>query len=449
MGEYKDLSGLRVGKLLVLERSLDNEKTQKDGKPRWKCQCDCGNTTFVLPYLLTTGKTKGCGCGKGENLKTYSVVEDLTGMRFGRLTVIRRVEDVYLKNGGKRAQWECQCDCGNHVIKRSQGLKSGKSKSCGCLRDEIGNKPFIFEEGQLVKTKYSEFCVLRKHRVKRDSGNIKDKKYLCQCTSCKEQQDILESILRAGIGSCRACSDVKSYPSKYVYWFLKQIGVEFIAEYSPEWLGRYRFDFYFTVEGKEYVVEVDGAQHSYTAHKRLSVEEAKEIDELKECLAKAHDVNVIRLDCMESKGKVVETAIKNSDLAKLFDLSVVDWKLCASKALPSKYRLFCDLWNNGNNTTQIAQITGSNANYISRCLKECAYLELCEYDPKKESYRGSIQSTNGKKLRCVETGDVFDSAQECSRVSEEKFGVFLKGSGITRVCRKERMHYKGYSFEYI
>ena len=160
-------------------------------------------------------------------------------------------------------------------------------------------------------------------------------------------------------------------------------------------------------------------------------------------------MEVIRLNCSESKGKMIEAAIKNSNLSMLFDLSTVDWKSCASKAISSKYRLFCDLWNAGNNTTRIAELTGFNANYISKCLKECAFLKLCEYDPKKEQYRGSLQTTNGKKLRCIETGEVFRSAQECSKVSEEKFGVFLTGSGITRVCRKERTQYKGYSFEYI
>jgi hypothetical protein len=449
MGKYMDLSGLKFGRLLVLERSLDNPQTQRDGQPRWKCQCDCGNTTYVLPYLLTSGRTKSCGCGVGENLKTYNVVKDLTGMKFGRLTVIRRVEDIIWKSGGKSPQWECQCECGNIVIKKSQDLTSGKSKSCGCLRNEIGNQPFLFTEGQTIKTKYSEFRVLQKYRIKRTCGDILDKKYLCQCTSCEEKQDILEYTLNAGLGSCRGCSDVKSYPAKYVYWFLRQIDVDFQAEYSPEWSGRYRFDFYFCLDGKEYIVEVDGAQHYTHAHKRLTVEEVKEIDMLKESLANAHGVSVIRLDCRESKRKMVETAIKDSNLSILFDLSNIDWKKCALKAISNKYRLFCDLWNAGNNTTQISQITGAHANYISKCLKECASIDLCEYDPQKESYRGSLQSTNGKQIRCIQTGETFNSAQECSKVSEEKFGVFLKGSGITRVCRKERSNYKGYSFEYI
>ena len=56
---------------------------------------------------------------------------DLTGQKFGRLTVIKRVE-----NKGKETCWLCKCDCGNEIIVQSNNLKSGNSKSCGCLNKE-------------------------------------------------------------------------------------------------------------------------------------------------------------------------------------------------------------------------------------------------------------------------------------------------------------------------
>lgn len=57
---------------------------------------------------------------------------DLTGKKFGRLTVIKRTE-----NQGKIVMWECVCDCGNIRTVQGCGLKSGNSKSCGCLQREI------------------------------------------------------------------------------------------------------------------------------------------------------------------------------------------------------------------------------------------------------------------------------------------------------------------------
>lgn len=52
---------------------------------------------------------------------------DLTGQRFGKLVAVKRVE-----NDGKRSQWLCQCDCGNMAVIRTEYLRSGDAKSCGC-----------------------------------------------------------------------------------------------------------------------------------------------------------------------------------------------------------------------------------------------------------------------------------------------------------------------------
>lgn len=64
---------------------------------------------------------------------------DLTGQRFDRLLVIKRVEN-YINKKYQVAQWLCLCDCGNEVIVRSDSLRSGKVKSCGCLHKESASK---------------------------------------------------------------------------------------------------------------------------------------------------------------------------------------------------------------------------------------------------------------------------------------------------------------------
>lgn len=54
---------------------------------------------------------------------------DLTDQRFGRLTVIERAENA----SDGRAQWRCQCDCGNGTIVRGKDLRNMHTTSCGCL----------------------------------------------------------------------------------------------------------------------------------------------------------------------------------------------------------------------------------------------------------------------------------------------------------------------------
>lgn len=60
------------------------------------------------------------------------VLIDLTGQRFGRLTVIDRAENA--KNN--HARWRCVCDCGNVRVVVGNSLRAGVTKSCGCYSRE-------------------------------------------------------------------------------------------------------------------------------------------------------------------------------------------------------------------------------------------------------------------------------------------------------------------------
>ena len=60
---------------------------------------------------------------------------DLTGKRYGKLTVIKRAEKNHVSPCGTVSViWVCQCDCGNIVLVLGKNLRSGKSTNCGCIR---------------------------------------------------------------------------------------------------------------------------------------------------------------------------------------------------------------------------------------------------------------------------------------------------------------------------
>lgn len=61
---------------------------------------------------------------------------DLTGKRFGRLTVIKPEEN----NTKKNAMFLCRCDCGKEISVQSVHLTSGHTKSCGCLKREVAKE---------------------------------------------------------------------------------------------------------------------------------------------------------------------------------------------------------------------------------------------------------------------------------------------------------------------
>lgn len=67
------------------------------------------------------------------------VKEDLTGRKFGRLTVLKRIEDRISPSGRAVPQWLCECNCEEHTKKivEHRALIEGNCKSCGCIRKEV------------------------------------------------------------------------------------------------------------------------------------------------------------------------------------------------------------------------------------------------------------------------------------------------------------------------
>lgn len=58
MAKLIDLTGKKYNKLTVIERA----ENTKNGQSRWKCICECGNTTIVASSNLKNGEVKSCGC---------------------------------------------------------------------------------------------------------------------------------------------------------------------------------------------------------------------------------------------------------------------------------------------------------------------------------------------------------------------------------------------------
>ena len=65
MGKFKDITGQRFGRLVVLRRRGSDAK----GQAMWICQCQCGITTVVRTSDLNNGNSRSCGCGIREQMK--------------------------------------------------------------------------------------------------------------------------------------------------------------------------------------------------------------------------------------------------------------------------------------------------------------------------------------------------------------------------------------------
>lgn len=58
--------------------------------------------------------------------------KDLIGQIFGKLTVLSQIR----KENSMHFYWNCRCECGNNIVVRSSHLRSGNTKSCGCIKKE-------------------------------------------------------------------------------------------------------------------------------------------------------------------------------------------------------------------------------------------------------------------------------------------------------------------------
>lgn len=133
-----NLIGQKFNQLLVI---AETDKRSAAGAILWKCQCDCGNITFATSTDLKSGHKKSCGCLQKERAKELGLnnIIDLTGQKFGYLTVLSKEPSKTMPNGSTKAMWKCKCECGNIVTICSQSLKSGNTQSCGCIKS-LGEK---------------------------------------------------------------------------------------------------------------------------------------------------------------------------------------------------------------------------------------------------------------------------------------------------------------------
>ena len=125
--KYSYLIGTKVNKWTVLE--LKKMNITKEQRLYAICECECGTVKPVLVKNLIKNLSKDCGCGRKNTIgEIFS--KDLTGQRFGKLTVIEALEQRS-KTGHKL--YKCLCDCGNEVVVQTNLLTTHHTNSCGCL----------------------------------------------------------------------------------------------------------------------------------------------------------------------------------------------------------------------------------------------------------------------------------------------------------------------------
>jgi hypothetical protein len=263
--------------------------------------------------------------------------------------------------------------------------------------------------------------------------------------------------------SCNICSDGLSYPNKFMYNILKQLGIKFQNEISKmttgfNWITNgCRYDFYFETSNNKYFLEMDGAFHYKNIF--LNSYDQQQIDKFKDIIAIEHHIDMIRINCdypeLTSRFQFIKNQILNSELYNLFDLSVVDWNMANRYAINSMVVKVANLWNDGNKSTkEIATITNISTSTVVSYLKIGNEIGLCEYTEKvaEENRKHLAIKSTAKPLALFRNNiqiGVFQSASELERMSEDLYGKRIMKGHASEVCRGDRQQTCGFTMKYI
>lgn len=184
-GKSKDLTGQRFGHLTALEKTEE----RFCGYVVWRCQCDCGREILANTKYLQRGTVTDCGCIPKAVSRGRNTVADLTGQRFGKLTVQSRA-----KSSRGHAYWNCLCDCGNTKIVSSQSLKSGRALSCGCVNLWMNHM-----KADLAGQRFGRLVVLEPTKEKSKKASVY---WRCRCDCGKEVEVTRDALLSGAQKSC-------------------------------------------------------------------------------------------------------------------------------------------------------------------------------------------------------------------------------------------------------
>lgn len=216
MAKAKDLTGQRFGRLTVLE--LAEPYITPGGKKsrRWRCRCDCGNEIIVPQNVLVskTG-TRSCGCARRE--RTRAAAQDMTGQRFGRLTVLAPADLPKARANGLRMGWRCRCDCGREIITTRNDLLSGRKLSCGCLRAEAATQRVAVDVGHYAGTTISAIRADRPANRNSKSGvkgvywSEREQRWIAKITVQRKQITLGRYITMEDAAAARKAAEEKYF----------------------------------------------------------------------------------------------------------------------------------------------------------------------------------------------------------------------------------------------
>lgn len=174
-GCHRDLTGKKFGMLTVIEKS---DKYATDGRPLWKCKCDCGNYKYVGSNSLSQGLTISCGCLKSKGEQKIQELLETNNIKFYREytfdgcinqeTNTKLRFDFYLPNCNSCIEY----DGAQHFTYSNRGWNTEERFLYTKKLDEIKNR-YCEQHGiLLIRVPYTDFKKISLEYLKQRGLNI-------------------------------------------------------------------------------------------------------------------------------------------------------------------------------------------------------------------------------------------------------------------------------------
>lgn len=306
-----------------------------------------------------------------------------------------------------------------------------------------------------IKNRILSECIEETYEKKRNLTICSEKIVKVKCPNCGQIRTIsCKDLFKLKHVPCKKCSDSKSYPEKFMFSFLQQLGLSFECEYIINYNNKnLRYDFY--IKNKKLVIETDGIQHKdknniwYLGN-----------DIVKDSIANENGLRVIRIDCSVSDPDFIKKSILKSEIIDFFDVSNINWNDCHINACNSLVIEVNKLFEKYQyDLNKIASILKISRQTVRRYLSYSSKVGLCEFDKNilNEIRKNKIKKKNiercSKSIKVIKDGielGEHDSISELCRNSKDIYGKKFSSSHVSQIANKlygRKTHF-GYTFEF-
>ena len=307
----KTMVGQIFGKLTVIEPATEK------GPRYWKCRCECGNEKVVLDSNLKRGLTRSCGC-LHKSMVTKALLKDLSGMKFGDLTVLSRGTDYVSPTGYRSTRWRCKCACGQEKEIRADVLKSGTATSCGCKKSLDTSERLSLD---IAGQRFGLLVVLGRAGTYTGSDGSQYSQWLCKC-DCGTQKIVRgHDLVRGNVSSC-GC--LVSRGELQIRQILNDWGIQFNSQVwfkdllsEKGWPLRFDFELLKADTSRLCLLEYQGMQHFAEQPQEFGKQQREITDKQKKEYCVKHNIPLYEIAYNEDIRCALEKIIKDYNITKV------------------------------------------------------------------------------------------------------------------------------------